>query len=168
MFKLILRLAVVFLIHIILFASYPETGKNGNLFLGISLFCWTALLFIITTLMRNLAGRKFLITFIMLVFYGLIIGTTSYLMPQSDKSNVYDKLIKGDYPNFATFKHGLNRFGIDFDSVSDGTGNVIKNQQKKLEKIDTKEIKDKAGKTAGELADSVEADLKQLGKTITK
>ena len=104
----------------------------------------------------------------MLVFYGLTIGTTSYLMPQADKSNVYEKLIKGDYPSFSTFKHGLNRFGLDFDSISDSTENAIKNKQKQLENIDTKGIKDKAGKTAGELAGSVEADLKQLGKSITK
>ena len=169
MFKIIIRLAIVFLIHIILFASYPETGKNGNLFLGISLFCWTALLFMASTLLRTLSsGGKLLTTFIMLVFYGLTIGTTAYLMPQADKTTVYDKLLKGNYPTFETFKHGLKRFGLDFDSVSDSAGNAIKEKQKQIENINTKEIADKAGKAAGELADAVGEDIKQLGETITK
>lgn len=135
MFKIILRLAIVCLIHIVLFSAYPETGKNGNLFLGISLFCWAALSIMISTVLRNISSLgSFLAFIIMLAFYCASIGSTAYLMPQADHVTVYDKLLKGNYPNYYTFERGLKRFGIHLDEVIDEAGEVIEEQKKELDK----------------------------------
>lgn len=144
MFKIIIRLAIVFIIHVVLFASYPDTGKNGNLFLGISLFCWTALLFMLSVLLRSLPMIGRLIsTVVMLAFYIAAAAVTSYIMPQSDNVSVYDKLLKGKYPEWSTFKRGLGRFGIDADDVINKSENAIEQKKNELEQKAIQGLKEK-------------------------
>ena len=151
MFKIIIRLAIICIIHIVLFASYPETGKNGNLFLGISLFCWTALLFMLSVALRSLPIiGKLISAVVMLVFYVAAAGFTAYLMPQTDKVTVYEKILKGKYPEWSTFKRGLGRFGIDADDIVNKSENAIELKKNEIEQkaIQTlKETQEDSSKT---------------------
>ena len=175
MFKIIFRLALVIFIHIVLFAAYPETGKSGNLFLGISLFCWCALVFMTSTMLRKIS-IGFISLMTMLVFYGVEIATVSYLMPQTDKVTVFDKMLKGRFPTVTDFKSGLRtRFGLDIDAMLNKAGTSIKDKTNEFEKEHGKEIKDAAEEVkegvkeeTGEIIKEAGETMQQVGETVTE
>lgn len=149
MFGLIFKIGFVFLLHVILYSCYPETGKNGNLVLGISLFLSASAVVMVSTLLKPIAALSgFLSLIINIVTFAFIGACIAYTIPQTDKVSVFDKIRKGNFSNYSTFRKGLERFGINWDETMDKAGKVIKEQKTDLEKevknikVDSKMIKE--------------------------
>ena len=167
MFTLIFRIAIIILIHIILFAAYPDTGKFGNLYFFVSIFCWSGLLIFVSRLLNAmpLLG-KFLSTLAVLIIYGITIASTAYLMPQTDKVSAYDKAMKGNIPNWQTFKRGLLRFGVDADDLQNKASNAIEKNVDKAKDAAVKEIeKNKKEADAAKKAEQKQSETNQDGKS---
>lgn len=138
---LIFKLAAVALLHLVLFASYPETGQFGNYYLGISLLLWAVFIMFINTstkLVALLSGAAGLV--INLAAFGLMALALAGTMPQSDRTSVLEKLKAGKYPDRGTINSGLRRFGINLDKqaaagakeLDKELGKAVKRAEKKL------------------------------------
>lgn len=129
---LIFKIAAAALLHLVFFASYPETGQFGNYYLGISLLLWGVFIMFINTstklvnLVSGLAGLA-----INLAAFGLMALAIAATMPQSDKTSVLEKVKAGKYPDRGTLNAGLSRFGIDLE---DQAAAGVKDLNKELEK----------------------------------
>lgn len=174
MFKLIFNIAMIALIHIALFSAFPETGKNGNLFLGISLFIWCGLVVIVSSVLRKIS-IGFISLVVMLVMYGCCIASTAYLMPQTDNMTAYDKVLKGKLPSVPGFCDGLkSRFGLDIENLINRAGDSIENKKQQFEKEHGQDIKDAAEEIkeeskeiAGEAVKEAGEAMQQVGETIS-
>lgn len=175
MFRLIFNIAMIALIHIVLFAAFPETGKNGNLFLGISLFIWCGLVVIISSVLRKIS-IGFISLIVMLVMYGCCIAATAYLMPQTDKVTAYDKILKGRLPSVYAFCDGMkSRFGLDIENLLNMAGATIENKKNQFEeehgkdiKNAAEEIKEESKEIAGEAVKDAGEAMQQVGETISE
>jgi len=113
---LILKLLAVALLHLAFYASYPETGRFGNYYLGISLLVWAVFIMFINTsakLVSFISGAAgFVINLAAFALMALAIAAT---MPQHDKTSVLDKLRAGKYPDRDTVNTGMLRFGVNLN-----------------------------------------------------
>jgi Arc/MetJ-type ribon-helix-helix transcriptional regulator len=134
---LILKILAVGLIHLALFASYPETGPVGKYYLGVSLLVWCVFIMFINTsakLVRFISGGAGLI--VNIAAFALIALSIAVTMPQRDRTSVMEKIQDGKYPDRATINSGLERLGIHLDKeVEKGVERVNLEAGKALEKI---------------------------------
>ena len=133
--SLIFKIAVVGLLHLAFFASYPDTGPAGNYYLAISLLLWTGFTLFLGTavkLVKFLSGA--LGAVLNLAIFVLMTAAIAFTMPQSDKTSVMEKLQKGSYPDRATLNAGMRRFGINLDKELDKGAQELKDQARKAAK----------------------------------
>jgi len=130
MITLLFRVLVIFLIHIVLFAAYPETGKYGNLYLAVSLFLWTGIMILISGAIKAAKFFSGFIGFVMLAgVYAFNVLVLTMTMPQKDKTLVFEKIQNGNYSNYRTFRKGLIRFGIDWDKGIEKASEMLEEQK---------------------------------------
>ena len=137
---LIFKLAAVVLVHLALFACYPETGRYGNYYLAVSLVVWAVFIMFINTstklvnLFSGLAGLA-----INLAAFGLMALAIAATMPQADKNSVLAKIQGKNYPDRDTISAGLERFGIDLPrEAKAGKKALEKEMDKAVEKAQEK------------------------------
>lgn len=115
--SLILKIVAVALLHLALFASYPETGPLGNYYLAVSLLVWSVFIIFVNTsakLLRLLSGALGLA--VNLAAFALMALAVAATMPQRDKTSVLEKLQARRYPDRDTLRSGLLRFGVKLDT----------------------------------------------------
>ncbi len=112
--RLLFGLLAAALLHLAFFAAYPDTGPAGSVYLSASVVFWSIFLFYFNTaswLIRLVSGAAArLATAAVLLLAAFAIAAT---MPQRDGVSVLRKLRRGDYPDRASLRAGLARFGID-------------------------------------------------------
>lgn len=113
---LMFKLLVLAAIHVALFICYPDTGPRGNYFLVLSLIVWSLVIFALSGSIKvlQLLTKGLLLLFYAAVF-ACIAASTAMVMPQSDKTSVFAKLKKRDFPTVETMRRGLTRFGVKLD-----------------------------------------------------
>ena len=130
--NLLFRIALVWLLHLAFFASYPETGPYGNYYLAVSLLLWTGFTLFLGTavsLVKLFSGALGLV--LNLAIFCLMGLSIAFTMPQKDKTSVLEKLQGGAYPDRATINSGLKRFGINLDKEID------KGMEKGMKELET-------------------------------
>jgi hypothetical protein len=114
---LMLKVVAVALVHMALFACYPETGPYGNYYLTVSLLVWSVFIIFVNTsskLVRFLNGPAgFAIN---LAAFALMTVSVAATMPQRDGTPVLKKVQARRYPDKDTVHAGLLRFGITLDN----------------------------------------------------
>ena len=133
--SLMIKLAVVALLHLAFFVSYPDTGPAGNYYLAISFILWSGFTLFIGTavrLVKFLSGP--LGAVLSLALFALVAASLAYTMPQKDKTSVMEKLRKGSYPDRATLNTGMRRFGINLDKELDKGVKALEKQAGKAAK----------------------------------
>lgn len=134
---LIIKLLAVGLLHVLFFASYPETGPFGNYYLAISLLVWVVFIMFINTsakLVSLLSGAAG--TVINAAAFALMALAIAATMPQQDKDTVLDKLRGGKYPDRDTLNSGMRRFGVNLDKeVKTGVKGMDREVGKALNKL---------------------------------
>lgn len=113
---LILKIIAVVLLHLAFYASYPETGRFGNYYLGISLLVWAVFIMFINTgakLASFISGAAGFV--INLAAFGLMALSIAATMPQRDKTSVLEKIKSGIYPDRGTVNTGMLRFGVNLN-----------------------------------------------------
>lgn len=113
---LLLKILAVGLVHMALFAAFPGTGPYGNYYLCVSLLVWSVFIIFINTstklvnLVSGIAGAA-----VNLAAFALMAVAIAATMPQSDGVSALRKLQARRYPDTATVKSGLLRFGVRLD-----------------------------------------------------
>ena len=114
---LMLKVVAVALVHLALFTCYPETGSYGNYYLAVSLLVWSIFIIFVNTsarLVRFINGAAgFAIN---LAAFALMTVSLAATMPQRDGATVLKKIQARRYPDKATVRSGLLRFGITLDT----------------------------------------------------
>ena len=114
---LMLKVAAVALVHLVLFAAYPETGPYGNYYLAVSLLVWSVFIIFVNSsvrLVRFVSGAAGFV--INLASFGLMTAAIAATMPQRDGTSVLKKIEARRYPDKTTMRAGLLRFGITLDT----------------------------------------------------
>jgi hypothetical protein len=130
--RLLFSLLAAALLHLAFFAAYPDTGPAGNVYLAASLLFWAVFLFYFNTaswLIRLVSGTAArLAAAAVLLLAAFAIAAT---MPQRDGVSVLKKLRRGDYPDRASLRAGLARFGVDPDKGLRTGGRELKDRAEK-------------------------------------
>jgi len=107
----------VAIVHLLFFASYPETGPSGNYYLAVSLLVWSVFIIFVNTcakLVKLVSGALGLaVNLAAFALMGLAIAAT---MPQRDHTSVLEKLRARRYPDGDTLRSGMLRFGVKLDA----------------------------------------------------
>ncbi len=114
---LLLKVVGVALVHLFLFAAYPETGPYGNYYLSVSLLVWSVFIIFVNTsarLVRLVSGAAGFV--LNLAAFALMTGAIAATMPQRDGTSVLKKVEARRYPDKDTMRAGLLRFGIHLDT----------------------------------------------------
>ena len=114
--SLMIKIITVVLVHLLFFASYPETGPLGNYYLAVSALIWSVFIIFVNTsakLVRLFSGALGLaVNLGAFALMGLAIAAT---MPQQDRASVLEKLQAHRYPDAKTLRSGMLRFGVRLD-----------------------------------------------------
>lgn len=114
---LLFKIVAVALVHLALFSCYPETGPYGNYYLTVSLLVWSIFIIFVNTsskLVRFINGAAgFAIN---LAAFALMTVSVAATMPQRDGTPVLKKVQARRYPDKATVRSGLLRFGVKLDA----------------------------------------------------
>lgn len=115
---LMLKVVAVALVHMALFAAYPETGPYGNYYLAVSLLVWSVFIIFVNTsakLVRFIRGAAGFI--INLAAFGLMTAAVAATMPQRDGTSVFKKVQAHRYPDKDIMRAGMLRFGVTLDAT---------------------------------------------------
>ena len=131
------KIALVVLVHVAFFASYPDTGPFGNIYLAISMLLWTGFTLFMGTAIKVIRLFSGILGLLLNLSIFLVMSlTVAATMPQTDKTSVLEKIQLERYPARDTLNRGLQRFGINLDlEIEKGVNELNKQAQKAVKKI---------------------------------
>jgi len=128
------------LAHVTFAVCFPDMGKMGLFLLALSFVIWCFVIMIAGILLNVvrffLGPLKFIEN---LVVLGLIFFTLAIAMPQTDGDSAFQKLKNRQFPNLATIRRGMTKFGVP--SGAEEIAEMKRTAAQAVEKVEEK-IKD--------------------------
>ncbi|MCX7641711.1 MAG: hypothetical protein N2Z20_03660 [Elusimicrobiales bacterium] len=110
-----MAIALIFLTHIIIFISYPDTTPLGPSYMFISFIISTAFYYLIKP--KLLVQIPIISSFLKLLMWLILFITILINYPQKDSKSVMYKIYQGQLPTRLTIYRGFKKLGIELNFI---------------------------------------------------